>query len=102
MTIQGGYKESDNQNLAMVRGVARCGHNFHCPDQKCVAVFDCEEQRAEHLETGIHFTKVMGTKSTGDRVKAAFIHGMSKQVEKRKLGNTKQITNCFHFILIMQ
>ena len=66
-----------------------------------MAVFDSEEQRAEHLEAGIHFTELMGTKSTADRVKASFIHGMSKQVEKRKLGNTKQIINCLQ-IVIMQ
>ena len=101
MSVPGGYKESDNQNLAMVRGVARRGHNFHCPDLECVAVFDSEEQRAEHLEAGIHFTELMGTKSTADRVKASFIHGMSKQVEKWKLGNIKQIINCLQ-IAIMQ
>ena len=87
MKIEGGYIEAADHNLAVKSSVARRGQNFPCPLAECVAVLESEEKLKEHMEAGNHVMDVLGSsKSLGDRTKAAFITGLNKQADNRKLG----------------
>ena len=88
MTIEGGYKESQNNQLKMIVRKSKQGMNFPCPLSTCVLTFSTEEAMKIHMDEGNHSAgEVSGSNSTvDDRVKRSWIQGLSGKLEARKTG----------------
>ena len=88
MTIEGGYKEAQNNQLKMIQRKNKQGMNFPCPLSTCVLTFSTESNMKSHMDEGNHsLGEFCGINSTvDDRVKMNWIQGLSGKVETRKTG----------------
>ena len=88
MTIEGGYKESDDVSAIMTASKQSRGMNFPCPSPNCVLTFSTEKEMGSHMKYQSHVTKdTMSTSNVGaDKLKKMWVQGLSGKVQSRKSG----------------
>ena len=94
MKIDGGYFEGEDDNLLMTTRDSKQGMNYPCPVSNCILTFSNEEDMMKHNEEGDHSRGEFHhlNRSVDDRVKIAWIQGLSGKVETRKSGLRGKMT----------
>ena len=88
MKIEGGYFEAEDDNLLMTSRESKQGMNYPCPVPDCVLTFSNKDDMMKHLETEKHSTGEIVSMSSrvDDRVKVAWVQGLSGKLDVRKSG----------------
>ena len=85
MALIGGYHESVDQNHNVLKSKQNRGMNFPCPDGDCILTFENEKRMKNHLLEEDHVYEVgVQPISTNDRIKKAWVSGLSGNVTLRK------------------
>ena len=89
MKIEGGYHDADNDNHAVIKSKVVRGMNFPCANPECILTFSTKDEFDQHVKSGGHVSgdAISGEYiPVGDKVKQAWVTGLSGKVESRKTG----------------
>ena len=89
MTIEGGYHDAENDNHTVKKSKVVRGMNYPCSNSECILTFSTKDELNQHLGLGRHVSgdSIIGEHvPVGDRVKQAWVTGLSGKVENRKTG----------------